>query len=73
VVWDCLIFGLFWLRNIQYSANVTIATIACNDVCRESRRISFPRTSCFTYYESDQIKEKDIGGLSSCIGGTVNV
>jgi hypothetical protein len=40
MVWDCLIVGLFWLDHIQSLANVTMATIARNDVCMESRRIS---------------------------------
>jgi hypothetical protein len=40
MVWVSLIVGLFWLHHTQSLANVTMATIACNDVCRESRRIS---------------------------------
>jgi hypothetical protein len=60
VVWNCLIVVLLWLHHIQFLANVTMATIACNlvyskddivyvqinDLCRESRRISSSRTSC---------------------------
>jgi hypothetical protein len=30
MVWDCIIVGLLWLHDIQYLANVTKATIACN-------------------------------------------
>jgi hypothetical protein len=49
MVWDCLIVGLLlelfvvrllWLHHIQSLAYVTMATIACNDVWRESRCIS---------------------------------
>jgi hypothetical protein len=32
-LFDCI----FWLHHIQALANVTMATIACNEVCRESR------------------------------------
>jgi hypothetical protein len=39
-VWDCLIVGLFWLHHIQSLANVPVATTACKDICRESRRIN---------------------------------
>jgi hypothetical protein len=56
MLWDCLIAGLllglgmgglFWLHHIQSFANVTKATIACNDVCRENRRISYSQNLSF--------------------------
>jgi hypothetical protein len=40
MVWDCLIVGLFWLHHTQSLANVTMATIAYSDVCRQSRPIT---------------------------------
>jgi hypothetical protein len=57
MVWDCLIgglllerliVGLFWLHHIQSLANVTMATIACNDVCIESMRISSSQKFLYT-------------------------
>jgi hypothetical protein len=30
MVWDRLTVGLLWLHHIQFLANVTVATIACN-------------------------------------------
>jgi hypothetical protein len=30
MVWDCLIVGLLWLHHIEYLANVTVTTTACN-------------------------------------------
>jgi hypothetical protein len=47
MVWDCLTAGLLCLHHIQSLANVTMATIACNDICRESRQISSSQNFLF--------------------------
>jgi hypothetical protein len=56
MVWDCLsvelLLGLFdyWVNLVASHtslANVTVATIACNDVCRKVGELVLPRTSCY--------------------------
>jgi hypothetical protein len=47
MVWDCLIVGLFWLHHIKSLTNFTMATIARNDVYKESSELILPGTSSF--------------------------
>jgi hypothetical protein len=59
MVWDCMIIGLllglivwlFWLHYIHSLANVTVATIACNDVYRESMPISSSQNFLFVIFD----------------------